>query len=584
MNFTNLILLYYLYMYVTKYMNKNQTNEINQFISKLYSLEHLNYINIKIESIVRKFFKIINVTPKFLDSFNGNPQYIYMPNFLYDGNRQLFKQIFHNYRDYYLLLLSISYIIEKADFKSVGENIFNEYVVDKYLASNNNIYSNNIDANDTTQYSNIKFDIISKQTFVIPSTSYAFDIQNNIVTALKNFGMVIKLNYHCKIPQSISTKIKNNNFNINISKMPGKLFLLSENIEKIVAYPQEANINWFYSIIKNQNKCPIYMHKYMMKLKGMLKYDDKPFYETLDFYEYAKKYKIPKQQQNILLLTNESKLHVNIYGDIVTSPNFWLFVDTIVVNFNDKIYINIDLHIIAENNKITWDIDVFENMPLFQKYNITPDKYEWILSKLEETDFSTMNICSAMELYRSQLTKVEPIYVTKSFCSLEINKREEVSILKNFLNRYPNICIDENNNFTHWGSKMILDGQPIPTITRITFDIPYCLLCKKIGDNTKITMDYLRIKIKQKPIEQPYFCKKCIRIAQIIKYGKNRSILDIPSHSIHYNGNIIEMMDIKKNITTIILGFKLDNNSTLQYLIYDVIQTIIFDYINSINF
>ncbi len=563
-------------------MNKNKINEINQFISKLYSLEHLNYVNVNVESTVRTFFKIINVTPKFLDSFNGKPQNIYMPNFLYEGNKQLFRQIFYNYRDYYLLLLSISYIIEKADFKSVGENIFNEYVVDKYLDGNNNIYVIDNNVTDTTQYSNIKLNTATNQTFVMPSTSYAFDIQNNIITALKNFGMVIKLNYHCKIPQSISTKIKNKNFNINISVMPGKLFLLSENIEKIVTYPQEANINWFYSIIKNQNKCPIYMHKYMMKLKSMLKYDDKPSYETLDFYEYAKKYKIPKQQQNILLLANELKLHANIYGDIVTSPNFWLFVDTIVVNFNDKIYINIDLNIIAENNKITWDIDVFENMPLFQKYNITRDKYEWILSKLRDTDFSTMNICSAMELHKSQLTRVHPIYITKSFCSLELNKRGKITILEGFLNGGSNICIDENNNFTHWGPKMILDGQPIPTVTRITFDIPYCLLCEKIGDNTKITMDRSRIKIKQKPIEQPYFCKKCIRIAQMIKYGKNQ--LNVHSHTMNYNSNIIEMMDIKKNITTIILGFKLDDNSTLQYLIYDVIQTIIFDYIKSINF
>ncbi len=56
----------------------------------------------------------------------------------------------------------------------------------------------------------------------------------------------------------------------------------------------------------------------------------------------------------------------------------------------------------------------------------------------------------------------------------------------------------------------------------------------------------------------------------MIKYGKNQ--LNVHSHTMNYNSNIIEMMDIKKNITTIILGFKLDNNSTLQYLIYDVIR------------
>ncbi len=564
-------------------MNKyEQQNAINQFVSNLCSIEHINYVNIKIGETIRKFFKIININPKFLDSYTNNKLNIYMPTFLHEGNRQLFKQVFYNYRDYYLLLLATSYIIEKKDFGSVDKNIFNNYVVESYIGSNNDIYVNNIDPNDTIQYSNIKFDIINNRILVIPGTSYVFAIQNNIVTALKKFTMAIKLNFNCIIPKSISTKSINKRFNINLEEMPGKMFLLSENIEKIIAYPQKADIDWFYSIIKNPTKCPIFMHKHMMKLKSMLKYDNKPRYDSFDFYEYVKKYKIPKQQQNILLLEDEQKLYVNIYGDIVTSPNFWIFVDTIIVNFNDKQTTDIDINIITENNKITWDIHSYNIIHLSRKYDITPDKYEWILSKLMDTDFSIMNICSAMELYKSQLKRVEPIYVTKSFCALELNKKEEITILKKFLDRAHNICIDENNSFTHRGPKMILDGQPIPTITQITFDIPYCLLCKKIGDNTKITMDYYRIKIKHEPIQQPYFCKKCIRIAQMIKYGKNQ--LDVSKHTINYNSNIIEMMDIKKIVTTIILAFNYDSNSTLKYLVYDIIQTIVFHYVNSINF
>ena len=74
--------------------------------------------------------------------------------------------------------------------------------------------------------------------------------------------------------------------------------------------------------------------------------------------------------------------------------------------------------------------------------------------------------------------------------------------------------------------RMIFDGEPIPIITEIIFDIPYCWLCRKMAKNIEITIGRGYIKKKRKNINQPHYCNKCIRCAETIKYGKNYPSID----------------------------------------------------------
>ncbi len=574
-------------------MNNNiRHNAINKFIIKLDALEHIDYINVKIEATICEFFKIIGMTPNFLKSFNKNLEDIYVPNFIIQsGNKKLLIQIFCSLREYCLLLLTTSYIIERNDFKIANIGIFNKYVIEKYV-KNAECYHPCDDDNvlrdinaDIIKYSNISIYKHNNQILVIPCIIDAFNIQSDIVSAIKNFSMAIKLNYHCNVSPSIIINYNEKHFNINITEMPARMFLLSENINRIISYPQEADINWFYSIIKYKNKCPIYMHKYMMKLKSMLKYDDKHIYKKIDFYDYVKKYNVSKQNQDMILLEDKYSLHVNIYGDIIRSENCWSFIDTISLDMNNRDFIELDQDIVKENNKLKLDINHEKIRKLFKVCDITYDKEKWLFSKLMETDFSSMNIHHATNLYKSQLKKVEPIVVTKSFCSLNLNKKQQITILKLLLDYDYNICIDEDNNYIDpYSERMIFDGESIPTNTIISFDMEYCLLCKKSANTTEITIGLLYIKKKRKEITQPYFCKKCIKCMELIKYGKNYPSIDVYSHKMHFTSDVIDMMDIIKNNTTLILGFKYDNNSTLQYLIYDIIQVIIFHYVNSIKF
>ncbi len=579
-------------------MNKNKQynikrNLIGQFVIKIDALEHIDYINVKVEPTICEFFKIIGVVPNFLKSFSKNLEDIHVPRFAIYKNKELLKTTFYNFREYCLLLLATSYIIEHDDFENVNVDIFNKYVIKKYLDDFVTTYKWDIDINyieeigdvDITQYSNINIRESDNVILVMPHIKYAFDIQTKIVSEFKKFSMAIKMNYHCNFSPSIIINLNKKHFNINVNEMPERMFLLSENMDKIIAYPQEADINWFYSIIKNKNKCPAFMHKYMMKLKSMLKYDDAINDDKIDFYDYVKTYNVPKQKQDIILSIDRYSALVNIYGDIIDCPKYWSFGGITRLSFFNRDYIELDQHIIKENNKLNLDINHEKIQKLFEICNITYDKREWIFAKLMEIDFSTMNIHYAMDFYTSQLTKVEPIIVTKSFCSLILNKKQKISILKRFLDYNYDICIDENNNWIcAYEERMIFDGESIPTNTIIIFDMLYCLLCKKVANNTEISIGNSYIKKKRKYIRQPYFCKKCIKCAENIRYGKNYPSIDLYSHRMHFKSSIIEMMDIIKNNTTIILGFKNDNDCTLKYLIYDIIKVIIAYYVNSIDF
>ncbi len=569
-----------------KIKNINLQTSISNFIHKLVLYERNNFVGLNIKNEVTKYFKIININPNFLVSYY---EYKKMPIFVppgFNNDAKLYKSSFNQFRDYCLLLLTNANIINNSDFKTCDCFTFKEYV--------SKIYADNFSSGqgdkvvNVEKYSNVTiYDKNTMGTCVIPLMAYINTFHNLIITALKNTIKQLTLNYSAIYDSTWRDSKKDVTFETcNITNFHPQSFYAPENIAKIIAYPFSGmDKKWFESIIGKTDiineQYSQFMHEYMMKLKYTIKYNDYQC-ETIDYYNFVKKYNISKFNQNRLLREiqqhpNES-LYLNTFGNSCKN-SCWIMSDIFKISLNSIGYMNIDLLII--HNKMVWDNNP-NTIKLLQDCNISIEYISWLIPKLKETDFTNTNIFEALKSYNSQIKTVIPIVIENNFSELKLNLKGRNDILKEFIEwQSKNIYVDAKNNVVENKRMVILVEEPTPTITRIKFNMQYCILCEKSNNEKVIECKFNCLVRKKLNIKQPHFCDDCFDLVNLIKQPY---VTNDDETRIGINENIIELSFIREKFGLMLLGLKHDDNSTLNILVMDILQTIVSFYIPLTSF
>jgi len=246
---------------------------------------------------------------------------------------------------------------------------------------------------------------------------------------------------------------------------------------------------------------------------------------------------------------------------------------------NDGDVIKLDT-IIEGGGEINWDktnIDFLSRAPYF----LETDEVIWMISKLKHTDFSSMNIHDTIMTYKSQMLRVMPARIEKSFCLLDLTTQSHNDILKIFIEKGC-VYIDNNNTICKPTETIIEFGDSRPTITEIFFDMPYCLSCMKNQSNYTIKFKNHTLKKIFNPVEQPFFCNNCFEFLQKII---NNKTIETDSIKLFVGSKIIDLCLIREKFSIILLGFKYDDNSIMGQndMVLDIFKYIVFLYMKSIN-
>ena len=547
--------------------------EINYFVEEIQLLEHIDYTGLDIEQMIFKFFEIINVNPKFLNSYSNCKEIpILVPSNFTHNEGPLLKLAFKYYKEYCLILKAISYIIEHNDFNTRSANEFKEYIFNIYSNEGGLCYTDGLQ--NESKYLNIKFYQHLSIPAIIPQLSTIKNYHKNTINAIKRFITTIT-NVYPYIETPKTQIIPNIPSNINYNTIPGNTLLTQDDINKIIMYPHIIDKEWFYSIINFNESCTIeYMNNYMMKLKSVLKYNENA--TKMEFYQYVETYKISKEKQIFILSQMENVPYVDIYGNCYESFYIWTLGDIIELNIYNSDFAKVDISINLNNNKLNINNPYIKDLLNFR--GIYYNKIEWIISKLEEMDFSNMNIMQAIKFYRDQLKIVDPIRIEKSFCCFDFNMEEYIKITKEYMDAKCIIYIDKQNNIVSYQKIMIFNDEEIPTYTKLEFDMPYCILCKEMKFTKNVSNTYKTIKKTYKQIKQPYICSKCYNIIEMIKMKSP------VSDEILFNSNIMELTLIAEKFSLLVFEFKYNENSILSMLVPDIFKLIINLYITSIDF
>ncbi len=569
-----------------KIKNINLETRIPNFIHKLVLYEKNNFIGLNIKNEVIKYFKIIGEKPNFLVSYF---EYKKMPIRVLDAFKNeahLYKSSFKLFRDYCLLLLTNEYISNNNDFKTCENFTFKGYVSGIYAKNSNEGQADKV--TDEDKYANVLiYNKIDFTACTIPLMATINTFYNIIIFALKNTISLLANKFSAIYDSSWRNSKKYDTIeSYNIANFCPTAFSPSEHISKIMQYPFcDVNKKWFESIIGLTNVSdtdyPQFMHEYMMKLKYTLKYNGL-VPEKIDYYAFIKKYQIPKRTQNKLLQIIEKKnptenLYLNKFGNLCEN-NCWTTSDIFNIVLNSKGYVIID--ILMLNNKMVWNNSP-NTIKLLQDCYIQNEHINWLIPKLKETDFSNTNIYETLNLYNSQIKLVTPSVTDIPFSALSLKLKDRGTILKKFLEgTNKNIHIDSSNNLIEYKQIIILVKEPIPEITKITFDMQYCLLCEKFDNKKVLECNYGYIVEKSVTIKQPHFCDNCFNLITLIKRPPTVN----NETRVKINNNIVELSFICEKFSLMLFGIKYDDKSTLNMLVPDILQTIVSFYIPLLNF
>ncbi len=554
--------------------------KINSFVTELKSIKHINFAGLNIEETICNFLGIIEKKPNFLHSYlECKKMPLYKPTEF--SSYALLKDSFNSFMDYCLVLQTISYINNRNDFDTNNFDEFKEYMFKIYADKIRNCHRDN-SVTDATIYINTKqYPYILG---ILPAIQSIISYHVYIVESLEEFIKTITRNY-----PYIETPAKKHNthigdISVDFTKYPASEFTTQENMEKIIMYPYISDVKWFYSIVNfPEGNTMERMHKYIMNIKSEIKYNENNYRMEKDFYAFVSKNNISKKQQEKILELEHDSVYVNNFGNYFGSHNYLTIGELFKITFghNTTIATKIDMAIL--NNKII-NLNDYNIKTLLENNSILQHKMDWFCDKLQNTDYSNMNIIDAIKYYKDQLQTVDPIIVKKSFCSLDLNMNEYVTILKKFIEMENThlVCVDNDNNIVISGRKMIGINEEIPKYIHIEFDMPYCLLCKEIHVAPKITTRFKSIKKEYKNVTQPHICSNCFDMIDMIRShpSTNKSI----SNEINYNENIMELTLIDKKMSLIIFGFKYDDKTILNTLVMDILKIIIILYVKSINF
>ncbi len=554
--------------------------KINSFVTELKSTEHINFAGLDIEETICNFFEIIERDPNFLNSYLESKEMPLFKPLEFAKCESLFEDSFNLFRDYCLVLKTISYINDKKDFNTSNTDEIKEYIFNIYSDKIQNCHKDDFLTNDkiyinTKQYPHV--------LGIIPEIGTTINYHTLIVESLKEFITTITKNYsYIETPKKNNTKIED--IIIDFASESAIAFISQKNIEKIIMYPYISDKKWFYSIINfPEGNTTERMHNYIMNIKKEIKYGNTTYIINIDFYSFVSRYNIPKNQQQKILASQHDPTYVSSCGICYEVPNS-LTIGTlysVTYDANGAIGVKIDREIL-NNNKI--NLNDYNIKILLEQNGILPNKIDWLIAKLQQTDYSNMNIIDAIKYYKNQLKIVIPNVIKKSFCSLDLNMDEYMTILKKYIeteNRH-GVCINNNNIVVKYENKMIEINEEAPTFIHIEFDMPYCLLCKEIYGIPKINTNFRNTKKVYDNVKQPYFCSSCHDMIGIVKpHLASNSFLN---NGINFNQNIMELTLIDKKLPLIIFGFKHDDKTIFNTLVMDVLKLIIMLYVDSINF
>jgi hypothetical protein len=173
-------------------------------------------------------------------------------------------------------------------------------------------------------------------------------------------------------------------------------------------------------------------------------------------------------------------------------------------------------------------------------------------------------------------TRFDSLNLPLTQTKLNLSTEYRNNILKNFIKNDSVYIYNGDIVSKIYTEYMIGINDPIPEITKIIFDMTYCLSCLKIQTPSNLIKTHNGQIIKTcHPIEQPYFCSDCFDFL--------RKIIPGNSDTINITGEIIDLCLLREKFSALIMGFKYDETCIIYQSNPDVIQYITYFYLASIK-